>query len=232
MNYLSHHHIAALLEPEAPAAFFVGNVLPDLLAVDGGGVRLRAAHLAPAPDAGDPLVRGVALHLAADRHFHGAPEFVAETAAVGSLLRAAPFASPPPRAFFFAHVFVELALDAVLVRRDPSLADDFYARFAAADLDAAARTAETLVGRSLPELEGTLRRFAGWRYLFDYATDDGLANALHRIGRRAGIEAFLTGYDRATLAGVFGAFMPRAAQVGPALWGRAAGMTPPADVVQ
>jgi len=217
VNFLSHHHVARLAEGKnAPPAFYVGNVLPDLLSMEPHGGRLRSRHLAGA--AGD-LARGARLHFATDRAFHAAPAFHEATADVSVRLRAAPFSTPPPRVFFLAHVFVELALDAVLLRRDPDLANDFYAQFDAVDVQAIADEAGTLVGRTLPDLAVTLARFNRARYLFDYATDDGLARALSRIAYRANLPAFAaTTADHVCLIALFAEWEARALVVGPALW--------------
>jgi hypothetical protein len=184
--------------------------------MERGGGRLRAVHLAGA--AGN-LARGARLHLATDRAFHAAPAFHEATTEVSARLRAAPFSCPPPRVFFLAHVFVEVALDAVLLRRDPALADHFYAQFEAGDLTVVADETARLGKRPVPHLAGTLARFARARYLFDYATDDGLARALSRIARRANLAAFAaTDADHHCLAAVFAAWETRATVAGAALW--------------
>jgi len=217
VNFLSHHHVARLAEgKDAPPAFYVGNVLPDLLSMEPGGGRLRAVHLAGAT--GD-IARGARLHLAADRAFHAAPAFHEATADVSARLRAASFSAPPPRVFFLAHVFVELALDAVLLGRDPTLAEHFYAQFNDVNVQVVADEAAALARRPLPRLAATLARFARARYLFDYATAEGLARALSRVVYRANLAAFAaTDADHRCLAAIFTDWEARAAVVGPALW--------------
>jgi len=201
----------------------VGNVLPDLLGDAAGGGRLRARHVAGTGAPDSDLVRGVRLHLATDRRFHSHPLFLSAMAEASALLRAAPFAHPPHRVFFLAHIFVEIALDAVLLVRDPDgrfadAAGHFYGQFDRADLPAVAAETETLLGRPLPDLLPSLHHFARARYLFGYATGDGLARALSRVSRRVGLTDFASDDDRARLAAVFGAYLPRAAELGPYLW--------------
>ena len=216
MNHLSHHFVARAIDPGAPPEYFVGNLLPDIVAMSGEG-RVRSRRLVPEATAG-PLGQGVLLHLATDRRFHGAPEFLAANAEVSERLRSVPFAAPPRRVFFLAHVFVELALDAVLLRRDTALADHLYRQFDATEPEALARQAEALLGRPLPQLPDTLRRFARRRYLFEYADDTGLAGALQRVSHAAGVPNFESAEDRALLAEAFAAYRPRAEEIGPALW--------------
>ena len=94
------------------------------------------------------------------------------------------------RRFFVAHVLVELALDAALLRADPALGEEFYAAFAQADFDAVTRWAEIETGRPLPLLSEVLARFAASRYLLSYAADEGVATGLSRTGLRARQDEF------------------------------------------
>ncbi len=88
------------------------------------------------------------------------------------------------RRFFLAHVLAELALDAVLLRADPTVADGFYAAFADADFARRHALDGNAVGKSLPELPGVLTRFARSRYLYSYAEDEGVATGLSRVCAR------------------------------------------------
>jgi hypothetical protein len=229
MNFLSHHHVALRLEPDAAPAFYVGNVLPDLLPRGARrhgerGGRLRPAHLPASPD--PALARGVGLHLAADRRFHGSDGFRDACAEAGALLRAALGPSAPPaqprRVFFLAHVFVEIALDAVLIRGDDGIADDLYAQFERADRDAIAAATETMLGRPLPGLAAHLTGFARAGWLYEYRRDAGLVDALERLSRRAGLAGFAPPEVRERVGVAFGRFLPRAAALGPALWDESA----------
>lgn len=217
MNYLSHHHVARLAAGDtASPLFYIGNILPDLLAVEGSGGRLRLPHLAASTER--ELARGAALHLATDRNFHAAPAFADAVADASALLRSAPFQTAPRRVFFLAHVFVELALDAALLRADSRLVDHFYAPFTPAVSSRVVAATEAMLSRPLPALPEVLSRFVRSRYLYHYAEDGGLAEALHRISLRAGLTGFATPPDRTRLAEAFAAFLPRAAALGPLLW--------------
>lgn len=208
MNHLSHHEAALRAAPDAGPEFFLGNLLPDLIATGGDG-RIRAVE-----PAGDDLTRGVRLHLWSDRGFHGAEEFKTATAAASAALRAEPFETPPVRLFFVAHVFVELALDAAVLRARPDAADDLYRRLAGVDPEAVAeRAARWLRPEAVAHglaLANTVRRFVAARYLYDYARPDGLAEGIYRIGRRVGLENFASDTDLRALAAVFDGFAGRA----------------------
>lgn len=203
MNFLAHHAVARTVWPTAPPEFFVGAVLPDLLA----DARVRAAHLAP--DDRRPLIAGIRVHLESDRRFHGAAAFKSAMADVSATLRATPFSFPPRRLFFVAHIFVEIGLDGVLIRADAAIADDLYAQMDAADLDATVAETVALLGRPLPRLLRYLDGFRSSRYLYDYADDAGLAEAVVRVCHRAGLaENFASAFDRKRLAEAFAVALP------------------------
>ena len=212
MNYLSHHFVARLVEANAPPEFYAGNVLPDLSTGDGLG-RLRPERLLPHAQTSD-LARGALLHFAADKQFHAAPTFADATAHAKQVLRDAPFSSPPPRLFFLAHAFVEIALDGLLLQTEGrALADDFYDQLAACDFDQITAQTRALIGISAPQgtddpLIRTLRGFTFHRYLYHYETGAGMAEALYRLSRRARLPAFAEGEaDRQTLADLLDGFL-------------------------
>ncbi len=218
MNYLSHHvvarEVAALTTGDADPAFYIGNVLPDLLSVSGDG-RLRAQSvLAPPSGVRTSLVNGIRLHLAADTRFHGHPLFTEATREASDTLRATPFSLPLRRVFFLAHAFVEVALDGWLIRQEAGIATDFYAQFERSDLSAIITDAGRLLGREAPliGLAHTMERFVEAKYLFSYADESGMAEALYRVCHRAGIADLLADpSDRALLGDCFASFLPRIA---------------------
>lgn len=208
MNFLAHHVIATrFLTPAAPLpAYVVGSALPDLLPLAARRVRLRPTLVEhqPVPTAKDESLRaGVLVHLATDAAFHKTRAFAEAQAEAGRLLTQTPFAGIRVRRFFVAHVLVELVLDAVLLRRDPAIADDFYAAFAAADYSSVTRWTEAAVGQSLPSLPAVLTRFAASRYLCQYGEDEGVATGLSRLCARARQDTF-EGANYARLVGVVG----------------------------
>jgi len=211
--------------PDAPAVFYVGNVLPDLLSVSGDG-RLRQRHVAqPAADIDADLMRGLRLHLATDQRFHGHPAFSAANAQAGDLLRSVPFETPLRRVFFLAHAFVEIALDGLLLHQSPGLVEDFYAPFSDCDLAAVVTEIGALTESAGPllGLARVLEGFLEARYLQHYATGDGMASALSRVARRAGLsDLFASDTDRAILACCFDTYLPHLVAIGPEL------LTPPA----
>ena len=200
MNFLSHYVIARRLwsPPSADLpAYVVGSALPDLIGLAAPRVRLRKDPLAPnnggtgeLGSGASALAAGVWAHLATDAAFHKTAAFAEAQAKVGGLLGDAGFAGIRVRRFFVAHVLVELALDAALLRTGPTLGEEFYAAFAQADFDAVTCWAEAETGRPLPHLPDVLARFAASRYLLSYTDDAGVATGLSRTCGRARQDGF------------------------------------------
>lgn len=195
MNFLAHHVLATrILSPADPLPMYVvGSALPDLLPLAARHIRLRPALIErqPAPTAEEAALRaGVLVHLATDAAFHKTPAFAAAQAEVGHILDRAAFEGIRVRRFFVAHVLTELALDAVLLRRDSTVANDFYTTFAAADRAGVTRWMETAAGQPLPDLTAVLTRFARSRYLYQYGEDEGVATGLSRLCTRARQDTF------------------------------------------
>jgi hypothetical protein len=209
MNYLSHHRVARAAVPDAAPEFYVGNVLPDLLGTSGEA-RLRTRSV---QSQSGELARGARLHLATDKLFHGHAAFRDASAEASALLREAPFSEPPPRLFFLAHVFVEVALDGVLAEEDISHVDHFYAQFADCDLTTVVEQTGQWVGAEGPllGLAVTLKRFMDAAYLYSYETPEGRAEALARVCQRAGLQFGISAEDKAVAATAFARFAPMVA---------------------
>ncbi len=195
MNFLAHYILAArFLAPTLPLPLYVvGTALPDLLPLASPRSRLRPAPVArqPSVTAGDAALRaGVLVHLATDAAFHKTSAFGEAQAIVTDILRQTPFDGIRVRRFFVSHVLTELVLDALLLRADASIVNDFYAAFAAAAPDTITRWTETTLGIPLPDLPVVLTRFARSRYLYTYAEDEGVATGLSRVCARARQDTF------------------------------------------
>ena len=191
MNFLAHHVIAMRQWPAPLALCAVGVALPDLLPLAGARLRPALISSRPAEGLGDAALRGgILMHLATDAAFHKAASFAEAQAEVSAILARTPFENIRVRRFFVAHVLVELALDAVLLRDAPSLSDEFYQAFATADYSQVTRWTEGAIGRPLPDLPAVLTRFAGSRYLEQYRADEGVATGLSRLCARARQDMF------------------------------------------
>ena len=179
MNFLSHHVLARQVAPDALPLFFAGNLVPDWLGISREGA-LKKRHVEGKRGA---LADGVRLHLAADQRFHSDPVFEALCGEAKALLRPLGLS----RVFFFAHVAVELAMDAHLLRSDPSHASDLFATLGQCLPEIAPETARVLERDALPELAGVAERFVAHRWILAYETDAGMARRLMQLGQRVGI---------------------------------------------
>jgi hypothetical protein len=204
VNYLSHHAVALAGSGLHAPEFFVGNVLPDLLAMSRDG-RVRSLQT---KEDDSPLLQGVHLHLRTDKRFHAGAAFAGARETAKSLLGGGHYDVPLHRVFFLTHAFVEIALDGYLLSGDETVADDFYGRFAHADLPGVVAQAGTMLAAAYPllGLARVLERFVEHRFLYNYADAAGRAEALHRLCLRAGLPGFASDDDRATLARAFAGF--------------------------
>ena len=155
--------------------------------------RLRYSLLgqtASTPTEDFALTAGIRSHLAADTAFHKSLAFAEAQSKAGQFLAAAGFAEIRVRRFFVAHIMVELALDAALLRETPHLGVEFYDAFSAADYGSITLWTEAAIAHPLPNLPSVLVRFANSRYLMHYLSDEGVAQGLSLLCTRARQDSF------------------------------------------
>lgn len=195
MNFLAHYYAGTRLQAaRAPLpAYTVGTALPDLLSLASPRTRLRLPLLgqSTATAAELALTAGVLSHLTTDTAFHKSPAFAQAQVLASRLLKQTGFVGIRVRRFFVAHILVELALDAALLRSDPALGEEYYAAFAAADFGSIALWTEDAVSRPLPDLPYVLERFADARYLLHYHSNAGVSEGLSRLCARARQDGFV-----------------------------------------
>lgn len=200
MNFAAHFVVATrFLSPALPLPLYVmANALPDLLPLAAPRVRLRLALLENTPRQTPDdrtILAGARAHLATDQAFHQTGAFAFASAQVSKMVKQAAFTDMRARGFFLAHVLTELALDACLIRQEPSLLDTFYAACAEADGEQVTQWAERATVRPLPHLPRTLARFAEFQYLRHYAEDAGVAEGFNRLCQRARQDTFEGGNE-------------------------------------
>lgn len=143
MNFYGHNAIAC--ERNARPAFVLGSMLPDFTGMCGARLA-RVEH----PE----VQRGIELHHATDRAFHGAPTFVKLCSEATAILCEEGLRRGSARAV--AHVGVELLLDGMLSDR----ADLLRAFHRALDIAATAAVSDALVWS---QSWGTAR----WQYFLE-----------------------------------------------------------------
>jgi hypothetical protein len=135
VNYFGHLVVAEWgRRGQNATRFAVGTMLPDWASMCGARVIADGAAIDRAgsdPSDGDPsdggaeVRAGIAFHHATDRAFHALPAFRALEQRAIAALSARGLERGPVRGA--AHVAVELALDGVLVARDPAACDLYLA---------------------------------------------------------------------------------------------------------
>jgi hypothetical protein len=186
MNDLSHfvynHDILGL---PVDADFALGVALPDIWPRFSRARRLRwkaVRAAAPPSRPSQQLQAGLLNHVEADQRFHVARPFLTwQRALKDHARRAEPtiVADLHPMVLdFLTHVTVEITLDHVLLRRDPQLAERYYAALAPADPPAVARRAAHIGQVDTHRLEDVIATFMQRRFLARYTDPAGLAYAV------------------------------------------------------
>lgn len=196
MNFLSHFYIDR--QRQEPL-FVMGILTPDLLSIYNAELRIKASRTEQFDPvaAGIPIAfyEGLSKHFFVDRIFHSSPLFAAETAYLSEQLETYFPGRDIQRKFFIAHILLELQLDQLLIRRDPTIVDDFYAHFEAARPFEELRIAtEKVSGHPLPNYEHFLEKFTENRYLRHYRDHSHIIYILGRLLRRVQVAdtSFLT----------------------------------------
>jgi hypothetical protein len=191
MNYLAHAR-DCLDRPQLLA----GTALPDWLRILGRRARVRPFSLPPPGANGsvrDEILRGVHAHFADDRWFHATAAFRETTGEIAARIRRAHPAGGI-RASFYAHVLLEMLLDARLAAEDPARAAAFQAALDSLDVSAFAREAATFAPVSPEDLARLVERFRAARILDGYADDGTVAERLDLVGRRVRQPALPPGF--------------------------------------
>lgn len=183
MNFLSHFYF----ERQNPNDYIVmGVVLPDLIKNANKSWNLnpqKDEYLFRDVPEYAAILEGWKRHLEVDRLFHSSSFFKEQTAILKQMILPA-VETGPVKAFFLAHIGLELILDHLLLTRNIVNADLFYRQ---------------LENASTIHLEGFLRlallpdqvRFATFlsgfitnRYVFSYEKIENITYALNRICMR------------------------------------------------
>lgn len=183
MNFLSHFYF----ERENTDDYIVmGVVLPDLIKNADKTWNLnpqKNEYLFTDVPEYNSLLTGWKRHLKVDRLFHSSDFFKNQTAILKQLILPA-VETGPVKAFFLAHIGLELILDQLLLEHHLVDADRFYKRLQASrknELTGFLRLA------GLPDqqkFDQFLGEFINSRYLFSYAEIDNITYSLNRICMR------------------------------------------------
>lgn len=183
MNYFTH----GMRFVDRPY-FLAGTALPDLLSVVDRRVRLRARTVQPFADGSETpiaqLAAGVLQHLEDDAWFHRTAAFAVASARLTVLFRDALPSDDGHRPAFLGHILTEMLLDRVLIERDPSALDAYYAAFDRLDAGIVAVSVNRMATQTSDCLRDFIPLFVRERFLADYLDTNRLLFRLNQIMRR------------------------------------------------
>lgn len=187
MNYLSHGY-RFLDRP----LFMAGTVVPDWLSVVNRKVRARSRLVKPVVEStSDDAVREVGLGILQHHHddavFHSNPTFLELEGVLGAEFRTIMPDKFDHRPGFLGHIVVELMLDAVLTENDPALLDGFYATMRSVDSQKVESAVNQMATRTTDRLAWFIDRFCEEKFLYDYATDEGMFFRLNQVLKRVSL---------------------------------------------
>lgn len=187
MNYLAHG-ISFLDRPY----FLAGTACPDWLSAADRGVRLRPRRVRPfAIDDGSSrseFAAGVLRHLADDDWFHTNPAFHEAAGRMARLFK--PLGEDDGfRAGFLGHIALEMLLDAVLIDRDPSLLDAYYAVCETIDEKRISWFVAEMAPRPADELPAFILLFREHQFLRCYTNPARLLRRINQVLSRVRLSA-------------------------------------------
>lgn len=186
MNYLAH----AYLHLDDPY-FVAGTGLPDWMSVVDRKNRPRRQYAEPVRDHSHPsiaaLARGCVQHHADDLSFHQNECFVMLSTQFAVELRQLLEPGMGHQAGFVGHIAVELLLDAILIERDSTLLDRYYAGLESLDAGLVQAGANAICPQPVTNLVDLLPKFIEVRFLADYSDDVLLLRNFNRVMKRVGL---------------------------------------------
>lgn len=187
MNYFAHG-VRYIDRPW----FAAGTAVPDWLSVVDRRVRVRSKLARPyANESGSPLAElasGILQHLADDDWFHRAPAFLRVSEELTRAFRAALPDDEGFRPAFLGHIVTEIILDGVLIARDPSRLEDYYALFERIDPLLVEQSVSQIAGKSAEGLAWFVTAFCHERFLADYLEPAKLLHRLNQVMRRVKLD--------------------------------------------
>jgi len=184
MNYLAHAR-DVLERPWVLA----GTVLPDWVRIIDSRARLRPWMVDGAGAPGSPraeLHEGLARHFEDDAWFHATDAFREVTDAIVALIRERHPDRPDRRmrASFYAHILLEMLLDAWILETRPGVSGQFSRAVLSLDHDVLVSEAVRVTSRPVTGLIDIVGRFENPAVLAGYGNDREVARRLGVMGSR------------------------------------------------
>jgi len=188
MNYFAHGYRLV----ESPC-LLAGTALPDWLGAADRRARLRRGRL---NGEGDERMRevakGVLRHHDDDAWFHATEAFQRTLWELTRMVRGA----MDGKAWFVAHVLLEMLLDRFLIEQMPERLDAYYDAIDSLDPGWIETTAATWTTQPPRGLATYVRAFQEYRFLYGYLDDDGLCARLDRVVARVKLPPLPADFSR------------------------------------
>lgn len=192
MNYLSHFKIGGGYgDPDRT----LGKILPDLIRSVDKSLRITHKNAESLPVGLQELGIGISLHLQTDATFHQSAWFAEKEVYVKTCLAGLGLPDSVRYRYFFSHVMVEMLLDRVVMKMEPSLLDEFYHSLSQVEEATLTRYFRYKGWDNYANKCWTvLQRFTDARYLYQYTDNAQLLYALGRVAQRVELELFAEPY--------------------------------------
>ena len=184
MNYLSHYYFD---RDEDNKYYNIGLILPDLARSHIAKLRINPYKNITFTTKEISLMNdGCNKHFASDRKFHNWMTFVELTNKATDMIRESGD-KDINRDYFITHIMVEILLDKILLDKNPSLADDFYAMIDSVEMDWILKFMR-YAGLQDDELwKGQHRRFMKAGFLKSYTSIENVIAAVEGVCANLGM---------------------------------------------
>ena len=184
MNYLSHYYFD---RDENNKYYNLGLILPDLARAHIAKLRINPyKNITFTTKEISSINDGCNKHFASDRKFHNWMTFVELTNKATDLIRESGD-KDINRDYFITHIMVEILLDKILLDKNPTLADDFYAMINSVEMDWILKFMR-YAGLQDDELwKGQHRRFMKAAFLKTYTSLENVVGAVEGVCANLGM---------------------------------------------
>jgi hypothetical protein len=184
VNYLSHYYFD---RDEDNKYYNIGLILPDLARSHIAKLRINPyKNITFTTKEISSMNDGCNKHFASDRKFHNWMTFVELTNKATDMIRESGD-KDINRDYFITHIMVEILLDKILLDKNPSLADDFYAMIDSVEMDWILKFMR-YAGLQDDELwKGQHRRFMKAGFLKSYTSIENVIAAVEGVSANLGM---------------------------------------------
>lgn len=185
MNFFAHYYYG---RQEGNYWHNAGLLFPDLLRIFTGKQRVNSRGLNKLVNYNTELVSGIRNHLHVDAVFHDWKWFLDMNHEIALKIRSSD--SDINRDWFVAHIFIELAIDHVLVTDNLPLVESLYSDLEMCDEIGWYQFFDEYTLKDKDKWIMGLSKFIEYRYIFTYQDTTKIIYALNRICQRTGLSDF------------------------------------------